>query len=117
MDIQSELEEGQIDYEIKTELRLSREESNSGENKLQQIQLKESFIATVATTCRHFSGITATRIENECVFSLAGRVFSSLRNLISTNSINSVIIIAKTSLHLVRWKCLRLLTSLVIISR
>ena len=85
---------------IKTELSSFRKEKysshNSTEKKLSWFKTKEAIFPNISTLARQILRIPVTQIDNERVFSLAGRIATPLRNRISTSTINKLIAIAKT---------------------
>ena len=68
---------------------------NSTTAKLSWLKDNQAGFPTVACLARQILGIPPTQVENERVFSLAGRIAAPLRNRISTNLISNLVAIAR----------------------
>ena len=98
------LDEGESDDErirkiVKMELIAFRRERfsniNSTTAKLSWLKDNQAGFPTVACLARQSLGIPPIQVENERVFSLAGRIAAPLRNRISTNLGSNLVAIAR----------------------
>ena len=96
---ETESAEERISENIKSEFSSFRKEKYSfhysTKEKLSWFKTKEAIFPNISTLARQILRIPGTQIENERVFSLAGRIATPLRNRISTSTINNLIAIAK----------------------